>query len=88
MKNSSEKHANKLLGILVVTLIFSVMNGTMFNVALPEISKEFSLLPSEVSWIMIVFSKLKSVGTINDRLHTCSGCACLCGHGEEGRKNC
>lgn len=64
MKNSSEKHANKLLGILVVTLIFSVMNGTMFNVALPEISKEFSLLPSEVSWIMTSYMVVYAIGSV------------------------
>lgn len=64
MENSTEKHANKLLGILVVTLIFSVMNGTMFNVALPEISKEFSLLPSEVSWIMTSYMVVYAIGSV------------------------
>lgn len=49
MVDKSSQNADKLLGVLVVTLIFSVMNGTMFNVALPEIGKEFNLVPSEVS---------------------------------------
>ena len=64
MGNTSEKQANKLLGILVVTLIFSVMNGTMFNVALPEIRKEFSLLPSEVSWIMTSYMVVYAIGSV------------------------
>jgi len=64
MGNSLEKQANKLLGILVVTLIFSVMNGTMFNVALPEIRKEFSLLPSEVSWIMTSYMVVYAIGSV------------------------
>ncbi len=32
------KNGNALMRILVFTLILSVMNGTMFNVALPVIS--------------------------------------------------
>lgn len=32
MVDHSSQNADKLLGVLVVTLIFSVMNGTMFNV--------------------------------------------------------
>ncbi|TVX91721.1 MFS transporter [Paenibacillus agilis] len=57
-------NADKLLRVLVVTLIFSVMNGTMFNVALPAIGQEFSLLPSQVSWIMTSYMVLYAVGSV------------------------
>lgn len=64
MADSSSQNADKLLKILVVTLIFSVMNGTMFNVALPEIGKEFKLVPSQVSWIMTSYMVVYAVGSI------------------------
>lgn len=64
MADTSSQNADKLLKILVVTLIFSVMNGTMFNVALPEIGKEFNLVPSQVSWIMTSYMVVYAVGSI------------------------
>ena len=64
MVDHSSQNADKLLAVLVVTLIFSVMNGTMFNVALPEIGKEFNLVPSEVSWIMTSYMVVYAVGSI------------------------
>jgi len=64
MTESSTKNADKLLKVLVVALIFSVMNGTMFNVALPEIGKEFQLVPSQVSWIMTSYMVVYAIGSI------------------------
>ncbi|UVI28946.1 MFS transporter [Paenibacillus spongiae] len=58
------KHPDKLLRVLVFALIFSVMNGTMFNVALPVIGKEFSLMPSQVSWIMTSYMVIYAVGSV------------------------
>lgn len=64
MKNDTYANGDKLLRVLVVTLIFSVMNGTMFNVALPAIGKEFELLPSQVSWIMTSYMALYAIGSV------------------------
>jgi len=64
MKDASSQNADKLLKVLVVTLIFSVMNGTMFNVALPEIGKKFNLFPSQVSWIMTSYMIVYAIGSI------------------------
>ncbi|GAA0134447.1 MFS transporter [Paenibacillus sp. YSY-4.3] len=64
MNNPSDKNADKLLRVLVFTLIFSVMNGTMFNVALPMIQKEFELLPSQVSWVMTSYMVLYAIGSV------------------------
>ncbi|UED72429.1 MFS transporter [Brevibacillus sp. DP1.3A] len=58
------ENSNKLLRVLVVTLIFSVMNGTMFNVALPEIAQEFNLMPSQVSWIMTGYMTVYAIGSV------------------------
>jgi len=57
-------NADKLLRILVFALIFSVMNGTMFNVALPVIGEEFKLVPSQVSWIMTGYMVVYAVGSV------------------------
>lgn len=64
MSDATSKNADKLLRVLVITLIFSVMNGTMFNVALPAIGEEFDLIPSQVSWIMTSYMVVYAVGSI------------------------
>lgn len=56
--------ADRLLLILMTTLIISVMNVTMFNVALPQIRTQFSLNPSQVSWVMTSYSILYAIGTV------------------------
>ncbi|GAB3070538.1 MFS transporter [Salinicoccus sesuvii] len=50
-KDNMNDKKERLMYVLVFTLIISVMNATMFNVALPSISEEFALFPSQVSWI-------------------------------------
>lgn len=60
----ASKRANRLLLVLVVTLIFSVMNGTMFNVVLPAIGEQFDLIPSQVSWIMTGYMVVYAIGSI------------------------
>lgn len=64
MNDIAAKRADNLLRVLVFALIFSVMNGTMFNVALPMISKEFNLIPSQVSWIMTSYMVLYAIGSV------------------------
>lgn len=64
MNDTKINNADKLLRVLVFALIFSVMNGTMFNVALPVIGKEFDLIPSQVSWIMTGYMVVYAIGSI------------------------
>lgn len=64
MNDIATKRADKLLRILVFALIFSVMNGTMFNVALPMIGEEFNLIPSQVSWVMTSYMVLYAIGSV------------------------
>lgn len=63
--HSIQKNAGELLlGILVFTLIISVMNATMFNVVLPTISKQFQLSPSQVSWIITGYMIVYAIGSV------------------------
>lgn len=64
MTAANYEQGNKILRILVFALIFSVMNGTMFNVALPMIGNEFNLKPSELSWIMTSYMVLYAMGSV------------------------
>lgn len=45
-------------------IFFSVLNGIMFNVAVPDIAEEFGLLPSTASWVMTAYIVVFAVGTL------------------------
>jgi DHA2 family metal-tetracycline-proton antiporter-like MFS transporter len=49
---------------LAVTIFFSVLNGIMFNVAIPEIALGFRLMPSEVSWVMTAYIATFALGSL------------------------
>ena len=49
---------------LCVIIFFSVLNGMMFNVALPDIAAEFHLLPSQVSLIITAYVLLFGLGSL------------------------
>jgi len=49
---------------LCVIIFFSVLNGMMFNVAIPDIAAEFTLLPSQVSWVMTGYILLFGLGSL------------------------
>lgn len=49
---------------LAVTIFFSVLNGVMFNIAIPEIAKGFGLMPSEVSWVMTAYTATFALGAL------------------------
>lgn len=54
----------KLLQVLAFTLVFSVMNATVFNVVLPIIGQEFSLNPSALSWISTGYIIVYAIGSV------------------------
>ncbi|PKR79359.1 MFS transporter [Halalkalibacillus sediminis] len=58
------KNPKALLFSLCFVLMFSVMNGTMFNIAIPDIAVAFDLLPSQVSWVMTGYIMIYSVGAL------------------------
>lgn len=53
-----------LMRILALTLVFSVMNATMFNVVLPVISLEYNLSPSQVSWMLTGYMIVYAIGSV------------------------
>ncbi len=56
--------ATKITFPLGFIIFFSVLNGMMFQVAIPDISAEFNLLPSEVSWVMTGYILVFAVGAL------------------------
>ncbi|KHE67754.1 MFS transporter [Halobacillus sp. BBL2006] len=50
--------------ILSASILIVVMNTTMFNIALPNILKDFSLQPSEGAWIVSGYSIVLAIFTI------------------------
>lgn len=54
----------RVVPFLSFIIFFSVLNGTMFNVAIPAISGEFSLLPSEVSWVVASYIIFFAIGSV------------------------
>ncbi len=55
----------RIVPSICAIVFFSVLNGTMFNVAVPDIAAEFSLSPAGVSWVMtgyiVVFALASAV---------------------------
>jgi DHA2 family metal-tetracycline-proton antiporter-like MFS transporter len=49
---------------LCAIIFFSVLNGVMFNVAIPSIKAEYGLIPSEASWVMTGYIIIFALGSI------------------------
>ncbi|MGF7034883.1 DHA2 family metal-tetracycline-proton antiporter-like MFS transporter [Paenibacillus mucilaginosus] len=60
--NSS--HSFKIIWTLAFAMVISVMNSTMFNVALPVLRQEFGLTSSEVSWVVTAYIIVYAVGSV------------------------
>ncbi|MCP3739708.1 MFS transporter [Rossellomorea sp. BNER] len=63
-KEISQQTGEKLMLILMFTLIISAMSGLMFNIVLPEISEEFNLSISQVSWFSSAYALIYAIGTV------------------------
>ncbi len=61
---SGTGNEGKLVKLLCFILLFSVMNVTMFNIALPDIAKHFDLLPSSASWVVTGYSIVYAIGSL------------------------
>ena len=64
MEKQAKTTGEKLLIVLFFTLILSVMNATMFNVALPDIRSEFDLTSAEVGWVLSGFIVVYAIGSV------------------------
>lgn len=62
--NEEAAASSRLVLALCFVLFFSVMNATMFNVALPNIAAQFGLKPSSVSWIVTGYSVVYALGSL------------------------
>ncbi|WP_096435696.1 MFS transporter [Alteribacter populi] len=62
--NIDPKLRSRLILLLCTILVFTVMNGTMFNVAIPDIAEHFELMPSQVSWVMTGYILVFSIGSL------------------------
>lgn len=54
----------KIIFLICSVLLFSVMNGTMFMIAVPDVAKSFALSPSEVSWVVTGYIILYAIGAL------------------------
>jgi DHA2 family metal-tetracycline-proton antiporter-like MFS transporter len=61
---NKHKAIQKISFPLSFIIFFSVLNGTMFQVAIPDISEEYLLLPSEVSWVMTGYMLVFAIGAL------------------------
>lgn len=61
---SIEKRKGKLILILAFAMVISVMNSTMFNIALPTITNEFHLQPSQAGWIVTGYIIVYAIGSV------------------------
>lgn len=59
-----EQTKKKLIIVLAFTLVFSSMSATMFNLALPAITKELSLTPSQAAWIITSYMIIYAIGSV------------------------
>ncbi|MCQ6557384.1 MFS transporter [Paenibacillus mendelii] len=50
--------------LLGFSIVLVVMNTMMFNLALPDVSREFSISPASVSWIVTGYSILFAISSI------------------------
>lgn len=50
-----EGFRRRIVPLLCFIVFFSVLNGTMFNVAVPDIAEEFALSPAGVSWVITAY---------------------------------
>ncbi|PKR85365.1 MFS transporter [Heyndrickxia camelliae] len=64
MNQVLQKQGNeKLLIIMMLTITLSSMSILLFNFVLPQISKEFQLTNSQVSWVTSSYTLLYGIGT-------------------------
>ncbi|GAB1532758.1 MULTISPECIES: MFS transporter [Brevibacillus] len=60
----TQQNRDILIRILMFTLVISSMSALVFNIALPQISKEFGLSIAQVSWLSTAYGLLYAIGTV------------------------
>ncbi|WP_409342880.1 MFS transporter [Paenibacillus sp. MBLB4367] len=59
-----EEGISRIIPWLLYVIFFSVLNETVFNVSTPNISEQFHLLSSQVSWVVTIFIIFFGIGSI------------------------
>ncbi|MHB8714227.1 MAG: MFS transporter, partial [Trichloromonadaceae bacterium] len=54
----------RIVALLCFAVFFSVLNGTMFNVAVPDIAGDFRLSPTAASWVVSGFVLVFALGSV------------------------
>ncbi|MDZ5783860.1 MFS transporter [Marinococcus luteus] len=54
----------KLIFLVALILTIAVMNGTMFNVAIPDIQSYFGIPSSQVSWVLTSYIMVYAIGAL------------------------
>lgn len=54
----------RIVALLCFVVFFSALNGTMFNVAVPDIARDFHLTPTAVSWVVSGFVLAFALGSV------------------------
>lgn len=54
----------RIVALLCFAVFFSVLNGTMFNVAVPDIAGDFRLSPTAASWVVSGFVLIFALGSV------------------------
>lgn len=59
-----ERQALMIMAVVCATVFFTVLNTTMFNVTIPDISREFGLSPATVSWVLTAYVAIFGLGAV------------------------
>jgi len=63
-KKPAPQPGNAIVYLLGCLLLFSVMNVTVFNVALPEISADLRISPAPAGWVITGYALVYAVGSL------------------------
>ncbi|SIS04069.1 MFS transporter, DHA2 family, metal-tetracycline-proton antiporter [Peribacillus simplex] len=64
MNKENVNHSKWLIITLCFIVLLGPMNAVLFNVALADISKDLSISPSKVSWIVVGYSLVVGIGSM------------------------
>jgi DHA2 family metal-tetracycline-proton antiporter-like MFS transporter len=61
---SSENSPARIMMVVCYMVFFAALNTTMFNVAIPDISRQFHLTPPEASWVLTAYVAIFGMGAV------------------------
>ncbi|MFM1652878.1 MFS transporter [Brevibacillus sp. B_LB10_24] len=62
--DTRQQRGHVLMRLMMFTVMISSMNALMFNVVLPQISKEFQLTLAQASWLSSAYTLIYAFGTV------------------------